>query len=458
MLIEFSVENYRSFRERATLSMIAAKLRSRDEQLDQDNVIVVNDKLSLLRSAAIYGANASGKSNLIKAFATMRDFVGNSARGQAEDEIPVEPFLLDEETSQQPSTFEVVFLLENIQYRYGFSATSEKVLLEWLYYVPKSHEVKLFTRKGATIDLGAQFREGHALEDKTRANALFLSVVSQFDGKKASAVRQYIYQKCHPLVADNMSYFLPYTKTCIESGKYMKDINGLIHSFDLGIAKIEISSSDAFERASPKISVTKNGLSENEKKGIEAEILNKIKRNMSTEIAVVHDFKNTHGEKKEIRRSLKEMESDGTQKVIALSGPLFDALAKGYTLFLDEIDAHLHPLLTAAIIKIFNSPETNLNNAQLVYVTHDTNLLDRKKVRRDQIYFAEKDKKLGTKLYSLADFKLESKGVSRTVRNDASYEENYIQGRYGAIPYLGNLKNMFTEELLNEQPLVDNED
>ena len=139
---------------------------------------------------------------------------------------------------------------------------------------------------------------------------------------------------------------------------------------------------------------------------------------------------------------MEKMESEGTQKIIALCGPLFDVLTNGYVLLLDEIDARLHPLLTHAIVRLFHSSETNPKNAQLICATHDTNLLDRSLFRRDQIYFTEKDRG-ATKLYSLAEFK--PTGKSRAVRSDASFERNYIEGRYGAIPYLGDLRELFAQ-------------
>jgi AAA15 family ATPase/GTPase len=145
--------------------------------------------------------------------------------------------------------------------------------------------------------------------------------------------------------------------------------------------------------------------------------------------------------------SVAEMESEGTKKLIALAGPIVDSLENGNVLFIDEIDARLHPLITTALVKLFNSPETNPRNAQLVCTTHDTNLLDRRYLRRDQIYFVEKDRTASTRLFSLADFKLEAQvGGGRTVRSDASYERNYIQGRYGAIPFIGDLETLFAEE------------
>jgi uncharacterized protein len=446
MLIEFSVENYRSFREQVTLSMIAAKLRARDEQLDQDNVITVSDKLSLVRSVAIYGANASGKSNLIKAFAMMRDFVRNSARGQAEDAIPVEPFLLDKETTHQPSTFEIVFLLDNIQYRYGFSATPERVLLEWLYYVPKSHEVKLFTREDAILDLGTQFREGRRLAEKTRKNALFLSVVAQFNGEISEKVVHYI--RSHYFISENKdSYNVSETTKYLKDDAYHNQIKNIIKTLDLDIEDIQYEE--------PGIAIYARDAPKREDTPISP--LN-LKFKQVGSLVSVHQFTLPSGELREVRMPFQEMESLGTQKVLALSGPLLNILTNGYTLFLDEMDARLHPLITQTLLSLFHSPDTNPNNAQLIFVTHDTNLLDKRLLRRDQIYFTEKDKTSGTKLYSLAEFKLESKNGKRTIRNDSSYDDNYKRGRYGAIPYLGDVKSLFRKFMVEKQTISVGED
>jgi uncharacterized protein len=431
MLVEFSVENYRSFRERATLSMIAAKLRSRDEQLDQDNVIEISNNLSLLRSVAIYGANASGKSNLIKAFAMMRDFVENSARGQTEDAIPVEPFLLNEETIKQPSTFEIVFLLDGIQYRYGFSATQEKIILEWLYYVPKSHEVKLFTREEQTIDLGTHFREGRRLEGKTRKNALFLSVVSQFNGEISANVMHHLHSNY--FISENKdSYSTSETIDYLKDINYHNQIKNIIKTLDLDIEDIKYEE--------PSLAIYAGGRQENDNSLVPAP---RLKLKTVGGLVSTHRFLNAKGEVEEVTTPFKEMESQGTQKILALSGPLVNILTNGYTLFLDEMDARLHPLITQTLISLFHSTETNPKNAQIIFVTHDTNLLNRKLLRRDQIYFTEKDKTSGTKLYSLAEFKLESQNGKRTIRNDSSYDEDYKKGRYGAIPYLGDIKSSF---------------
>ncbi len=444
MLVEFSVQNYRSFKERVTLSMVAAKLRSSDKQLDTDNVIEVNNKLALLRSGLIYGANASGKSNLVQALHFMRDFVANSAReGQATDMIPVKPFSLNTSTIDQPSAFEVVFLLDGVQYRYGFAATSQKVTEEWLYFVPTRVEVELFTRDTDGIYVKDRFRECRGLEEMTRDNALFLSVSAQFNKPVAKRLLQWFTMNCRALNTIGDEGYLPFTISCIAKGRYKKQIVELVRRLDLGIRDISVIEEPIKEKKDAKSS---NLGKERVSPGADIS----ISSNMDTQL----EFVTYHAQRDNEGNIVREipffghlMESEGTRKVIALLVPILDVLTNGWTLFIDEIDTRMHPLITSEIIRLFNSPETNPKNAQLICVTHDTNLLDRRRFRRDQIYFMEKDGNEATRLYSLAEFKLPSiKGKGRSIRNDASYEKDYIQGRYGAIPYLGDLGRLFLEE------------
>jgi len=456
MLIEFSAENFRSIKGRVTLSMIAAKLRSRDDQLDRDNVSDVNPRLSLLRSAVIYGANASGKSNILKAFHFMKDFVRDSVRQQDEDKIPVDPFHLDITTIDQPSTFEAVFLIDGIQHRYGFSVMKDRVVAEWLYYIPNRREVELFTRDYDTLHIAHSFREGRGLKELELdlKNKLLLSVIAGLkSGEKAKQVRHWFVNRCDVLEADDDRGYSDFTVLLIATGILHSEIESLVKHLDLDINKLSLN-----QKLRPSVPLP-SGQSIESMKGSAGRY--RIK-NVHDEHDLVWELRTHHPVRDEGSKVVGEMvfdanisESEGTQKIIALAGPLIYALAHGKVLFLDEIDARLHPVITAAIVRLFNSPETNPRSAQLICVTHDTNLLDRHLFRRDQIYFVEKDAVAATHLYSLADFKLEGAGQKgKTVRNDASFEKNYIQGRYGAIPFLGNIEQWFIEQFQKEAPLA----
>ena len=438
------------FCKNSTLSMIAANLRPSAPQLDRQNVVEVDSKLALLRTAIIYGANASGKSNLIKAASFMRHFVLNSARMQDEDAIPVEPSCLDESSSNSPAKFEIVFLLEGLQYRYGFSATKNRVVEEWLYFIRTKREVKLFTRVESELQIGSLFSEGRGLQEFDINNKLFLSVVAQSRKEGfAQKVRNWFLHSFSTLSADEDINFMPYIMECIETGKHFSALREIVHRFDLDISGLNVAEIPIPANIASLhdfiVEMTEGG---SDSKPSQLKLHDQTSERTLKQLRTVHDIRDKMGlvvEKREFPAS--EMESRGTTKLIALLGPLLDVLVNGKVLFLDEIDSRLHPMITAAIINLFNSPETNPKNAQLICNTHDTNLLDRHLFRRDQIFFVEKNGVSVSHLYSLADFKLKnSHGADQKNGNESSFEKDYIQGRFGAIPYLGNFSSLFIEE------------
>lgn len=421
MLIEFSVGNYRSFKDTVTFSMVAADIVAKDKKLDDNNVFAVDNKLKLLKSAAIYGANASGKSNLVKALGFMNWFMVNSSREtQSTDEIDVEPFRLSTDTKEQSSFFELVFLIDGIKYRYGFEATKEKIVSEWLFYVPKQRETKLFEREFNNIKI-TKIYKADGLQQRTRENALFLSVSAQFNVDIAEEVLAWTSENLNIISALNNAEYLHYTINCILKDENKSEILQLVRDLDLGIDDIQVEQED----------LNFDSISDNTPDEFKA-LIAKFGDGKATSIKTLHKNFDKNGtyDKSMSGFDLKRHESEGTQKLFALAGPIITTLKRGEILFVDELDASLHPLISQAIVELFNSNETNPNNAQLVFMTHDTNLLSNKLFRRDQIWFMEKDRYGATDLYSLAEYK---------VRNDASFESDYIKGRYGAIPYIGKL-------------------
>lgn len=429
MLIEFSVGNYRSFKDPVTLSLVAAPVKAADPDLDRHNVHQVNAKLSLLKSAALYGANASGKSNLIKAIHFMRHFMINSSReGQSTDEIPVESFRLSTETEDQPSFFELVFLLGEIQYRYGFEVTTQAVTSEWLYYVPKQRETMLFDRQGTTIKPAKRF-QADGLGSKTRKNALFLSVCAQFNVALAEQIIQFIRSSLKIISGLQDQGYMFYTIDQLSEGQHAARIRNLLQALDLGFQGVEIQKSP----------LDLNDLPPELPDSLKAALLEAVEGKDGLSLQTVHHKYDGAGKLVKTERfDLRAQESEGTQKMIALSGPLINVLEEGHTLLVDELDARLHPLLSQAIIKLFNSAETNPNAAQLIFTTHDTNLLSHQLWRRDQLWFTEKQENGASDLYSLVEYK--------GVRPDAAFAKDYIQGRYGAIPYLGGLGHFSASE------------
>jgi len=412
MLIEFTVGNYRSFKDPVTFSMVAAKLRAKNKALDENNVFPLTDKISLLKSCAIYGANASGKSNLVQAFRFMRHFVLNSATGLRVDEpIDVDRFRLSTETEDEPSFFEIVFYAEDRRYRYGFTVDKQKIHSEWLYHA-KVKETNLFYRDNGEFELSSTFKEGKGLPEKTRGNALFLSVVAQFNGAISRTVLRWFRQLWIMLGIEDIDRELTVDFLGVESRR--TEILSFIRQMDLGI--IDIDEAEQGEHRP----LVNDGF---------------IYAEQPLRVTTMHrKFSKEKLEEEPVLFDLDQHESEGTKKIFALAGDILYVFGQGLVLIIDELDARLHPLLTKAIIRLFNSNETNPNNAQLIFTTHDTNLLTNKLFRRDQIWFTEKNKFGATDLYSLAEIK--------NVRSDASFEKDYITGKYGAIPFIGGMQRL----------------
>lgn len=422
MLIEFRFRNFKSFRDEAVFSMVAANLKSRDPDLDRANTVDCRDGLRLLKSAAIYGPNASGKSNLRAALRFMRDFMLNSSRESLADEpIGIEPFRLHSATAGQPTLFEIRFVLKGHRYRYGFELDSRGVREEWLYFTPTVREARLFERNPEGIQLGERFKEGRGLDARTRGNALFLSVVAQFNGPLALEIAGW-FRACNVITSLNDSGYRGVTVDCLKNGLYQGEIIELIRQLDLGIETISVESMALTAEELP-------GLLPDSIKGLL--LADRPNRDV---IKVSHPCTGKNGKPDGVVAfDLDTNESDGTKKLFALAGPLLDTLSHGQVLFVDELDARLHPIITRELISLFHSDRTNPHNAQLIFTTHDTNLLTRKLFRRDQIWFTEKDRLGVSQLYSLAEFK---------IRNDASFEADYIRGKFGAIPFPGDFSDI----------------
>lgn len=430
MLIQFTVENFRSFRDATTFSMLAADIASLPRTLDTGNVFSARDNLQLLTSAAIYGANASGKSNLILALRFMRQFILLSARDtQIGDDIDVEPFLLNPDTVHAPSRFEVVFCVEQEQFRYGFAVTNSRVVKEWLYRNGNQRETRIFTREEQTINSNPRtFREGRNIAKFTRENALFLSVAAQLNSALAAAILKWFRQLGLNIgvndAHDMMDAFMQF-----EDSPYREIIPQLIRRFDVGIDQL------AFER---RPAVPPKGMPPEIAKQFTAffDVLGSqggTPEQMS--VKTMHRQYDTEGQPVgEIAFDLEQHESAGTQRLFALAFPLVRALAEGLIVAIDELDARVHPNLVIELVRLFNSPETNPRHAQLVFTTHNTNLLNAELFRRDQIWFVEKSRQGVSDLYSLVEYRTDGK----IIRNDASFEKDYVMGRYGAVPFLGD--------------------
>lgn len=403
--------------------MVASSITEEEKELDANNVFEINHKLNLLKSAAIYGANSSGKSNLIAAINFMKWFVLNSSKEtQVSEAIDIEAFRLSTETEKEPSFFEIVFLLEGKTFRYGFEVNAREVVSEWLFQADDSEEKMLFERNSDNYILD-DFPEGQGISDKTRSNALFLSVVAQFNGKISGKILLWFSKILQLISGLQDRQYRKETLESFENDRHRHDIIEFIKKLDLGIADIQITNQPAFIISNNKAFYARSY-------GGSLYLNSESKPTVKT----IHPKYDADGKQTAIELfDIEKHESEGTNKLFALAGILLDTLRIGKILLIDELDARLHPLITRELIYLFNSNVTNPHNAQLIFTTHDTNLLSSKTFRKDQVWFTEKDNKGATDLYSLVEYK---------VGKNASFERDYIIGKYGAIPFIGNFKEL----------------
>jgi AAA15 family ATPase/GTPase len=403
--------------------MVAADEAADNDELDKNNVFKVNQNFSLLKSAAIYGANASGKSNLILALYFMQSFVINSSKLQITDKIDLEKFRLSSETEDKPSFFKIVFHLDNKIYEYSFEVTQERVISEGLSCTPKTRKTNIFSREKDKIKYSKSLLKGKDVKDLTKKNTLFLSIAAQFNDPLAGKILLWFSR----LKIISGSQFENLRQLSLD---YLSREPNLKNEIVFLIKKLDLSIKDM------SIEVGRTSL-DNFHKDIPDRVKNKefrLDNYIYNSIETYHEKYDLEGRIIGLESfQMNKHESRGTQKIFALLAPVLSALKKSEVLIIDELDSLLHPLMAIAIIGLFNSKITNPKNAQLIFATHDVNLLSNQLFRRDQIWFTEKNRQEATDLYSLVEFDID---------NNASFEQDYIQGRYGAIPFIGDLSKV----------------
>jgi len=423
MLLEFSVGNYLSFKNKTTLSLAAGSIKEHN-----DTNIFSTERSSLLKGAVIYGANGSGKTNFIRAMSTMRKLVLLPFKQSSAVELDITPFLLNTETEKTPSFFEVVFIINDIRYRYGFEADDKKIYAEWLFEAIKNVERPLFIREENGIEVMKAFPEGKDLEKRTRDNALFLAVSDQFNGKIVKRIMQW-FSNFNTISGLSHEGYKGITFEMLENKEGSLALFHFYKKLDLGFENLTISKRRFNLKELP------NDMPES----LVKELMTDLDGPFKIDIRTIHKKYNAKNEViGSVDFGMRNQEAAGFNQLFNISGHLFDVLNKGGVLIIDGLDASLHTLLTLAVTKLFNSKEFNRNNAQLIFATHDTNLLYYGNYRRDQIYFVEKDQYGVSDMYSLVEYKEDVK----TIRKDHSVEKNYIGGRYGAIPFIGNWKSI----------------
>ena len=394
MLIQFSVENYLSIKDKVVLSLLASRDNEHPEHL------ILDGNKNYLKSAVIYGANASGKSNVLNAFWFMVNYVLTSHNQQVHKAIDRIPFKFDKETPARPSSFEVIFTANGIRYAYGFSVTDKAVVEEYLYYYPNGRQAIIFERKDTTdFRFTVDIDEQNTLKERTSANKLYLSVASNWSYVKVIPVLEW-FASCQIITKNSVADAYGLEAEQLKDDDYRRVIASMLRIADFGIQSLQVRDSDPIS--------SKRG-------------------DIFTNVDAVHTVQDVEGNISSYTLNMTE-ESDGTNSYFKLIGVVKKALDLGTLLVADEMDAHLHPLLTKHLVSRFNSAEFNPKGAQLIFTSHNTNLLDLDVLRRDQIWFTEKDEQTAaTDLFSLYDF---------SIRKDAKVEKGYLIGRYGAIPFI----------------------
>lgn len=417
MLIQFTVENFLSIRDKVYLSLEPSKDSEHPENL------ITKGEYNAVTSAAIYGANASGKTSLFKAITIALIMLRNSNNIQVTDRLPVIPFKFDSESKNKPTSFEFTFIAsDDKKYIYGFSATAEKIVEEYLYCYNSAKPTLIFDLKEGEEPKYNRTYKGklETAYQMNTPNKLFLATATTWNAECTKIPFEWLaeYIDTFTEVMDLSGVAVEKYRTD-ENRQYIDFTKNLLKQADINISSIEVDAKEVIGGAALPIQIMVQGkmIPPNEGKRYEVEI------------TTGHTIVDEDGESKEYSLSLQE-ESLGT-KLLFFYGPLLkDAFEKGKTLILDEIDKSMHPSLVKFIMNLFSDPDINKAGAQLIVTTHETGILTLDMFRRDQIYFTEKDSKNGvTDLYSLDEF---------SVRKTENIEKGYLMGRYGAIPFLQN--------------------
>lgn len=415
MLIYFKVGNYKSIKDPIVLNFNAAAISEH-----ADSNVIDDESLPLLKSILLYGPNASGKSKILDAFAFFRSLINNSAtEKQGNEQISVESFELNEATENMPCFFEASFTLDEYKYRYGFEVDKERIHREWLLESKATKEYPIFLRIGDQFEINSKrFGNSEGLQKRTRKNALFLSVASQWNVKKAEKINDW-FSRIFTIHGLSDELYKNVTLELLKDKTHAEEVKTFIQKADLGIHAIELTNVPIY-RASPNLPPQARDFPVIEE---------------WPAVFTLHQKFNEKGEVTgSVRFLLDDQESEGTQKYFNLIGIFIKAIAENRIVVIDEFDARLHTLLTKSILKLFNSSKTK-SKAQLLAASHDTALLDRDLLRRDQIYFVEKNKFGASEVTSLVEYK---------PRKESPYDKNYLEGKYGAIPFIDSLESLLS--------------
>lgn len=385
MLIQFTIENHRSIKNNSVISFAASK----DKSLEA-NLLHPDEKKTLLPAIALYGANAAGKSNVLHALMTMKEMViGEASKVSKGQKLPWEPF----GDTTTPTTFEIVFIYEGVRYAYGYSFDDKKIYTEYLYYWPNGREALIFSRENGKYEFRENVNEQLTLSNRTPDNKLYLVSSNDWNLPQTENAYKWFLEKLTFLMEEEPATSETVAQIISGDEKKARILKELLLA-DLGITDVTVKN---ISGKAPVITTTHRIIGED---------------------GSVEHF-----------QLLMDQESSGTQRFFARIGGWLQALENGALLVVDEIEDSLHPLLTKRLIEMVQDNSVNTNGAQILFTTHDAMLLDLNFLRRDQIWFADKNEKTcATELYSLASF---------SPRKGENVRKGYLQGRFGAIPFIG---------------------
>ena len=415
MLLEFSATNFKSIKNTQTLSLVGSSLKGPHEPLDVD---FPGDSYGILPCAIIYGANASGKSNLLEAFRTMRRMVFSShSQPKKNKGLTQEVFLLDEEWATMPTSFDISFIAQGVRYDFGFSFDSDSILEEWLYSYPEGRRRKLYERVGMEIQFGSGMRGAKKqLVKFLKKTSLFFSTATQNNHEELNIIAEFfskIFMSNRISVASHVLN-ISFKENEIDERtiKFLNLIGTGVDSYR------QVVSDDVPDEAKAMVAEMVTLFNKHGSSDVEIEMPDNFDKNMEIELC----HKNAAGS--DIYFGV-DLESAGTRRLLVLLNSVFKVIDEGDIAIIDELDASLHTHAVEAIIQLFLDPEINKNNAQIIATTHDTNLLNPMKLRRDEIWFAEKGINGASEYFSLAEI---------NGRKEEIFEKSYLQGRYGAVP------------------------
>ncbi len=436
MLIEFKVSNYRSIAEEQIISFVPAS-----NQKNYPDNIITSGKYKSLNAIALYGANASGKSNILKAMDLLHNLLATSAQLNSTAKLPYEPFLLKESYKNKPTKLEITFILNESRYRYIVEYNRTNILAEYLYRKNLGREVVLFERENGVIEVSKAFKGSKKIIDAaieaTKDNSLFLSTCDMLNVSEAKEFFKWFHSVAF---VDGANYLNGIKEGFVsayawdENPVFREKIKQYLLLLNLGFVDLDIKKINYDGREIPK------EMPEN----IRNTIVDTLKDNQTYEVLVKHHTYDEINNKTDKTISWElDNESQGTQRAFQLSAYVGNILFEGGILIIDEIEAKMHPIMTINTLNLFLNKETNPKNAQIIFTTHDTNLLTYTDLRRDQINFVEKNQWEATEVYSLSDFKY----FNEKERIDTDKEKRYMEGRYGAIPILSDFSKKFKPEI-----------